>query len=123
VDEIIQLVNEWLAVARAGGIRVIVTRDWHPFDHVRFVERGGTQPAHCFWDTPGAAFHPDLRLPRDVVIVSKSTDPDVEPVSAFDGTDLVPRLRDLGARRLWIAGVPLDEIVRATTLVSRPGEL
>jgi nicotinamidase/pyrazinamidase len=115
-DEIIPLVNEWLAIARAGDIPVFLTRDWHPADHISFVEQGGDQPAHCVQETPGAAFHPELRLPPDAVIVSKGTDRAVEPASAFDGTDLAARLRDAGARRLWIAGLPLDETVRATAL-------
>jgi nicotinamidase/pyrazinamidase len=115
-DEIIPLVNDWIAAARANDVPIFVTRDWRPADHVSFVEQGGPQPAHCVRETPGAAFHPELRLPADAVVVSTGTDPTVEPSSVFDGSDLVLRLRDVGAHRLWIAGLSRDETVRVTAL-------
>jgi nicotinamidase/pyrazinamidase len=115
-DEIIPLINEWIAIAHASGVPIIVTREWHPADHVSFVEGSGSQPAHCVQETPGAAFHPDLRLPPDAVVVRTGMDPAIEPSSAFAGSDLAPRLRNADAHRLWIAGLPLDEEVRATAL-------
>ena len=54
---------------------IVTTRDWHidPGAHFAdgepdFVE---TWPVHCAADTAGAEFHPDLRLPRVDIAVSK----------------------------------------------------
>lgn len=115
-DEVVPVLNEWLAAAREQDIPVIVTRDWHPADHISFTEQGGQMPRHCVQATPGAAFHPNLRLPRDAVIVSKGTQANVNPDSAFVGSDLAPRLRDAAARRLWVGGLALEDTVRATVL-------
>jgi nicotinamidase/pyrazinamidase len=110
------VLNEWLEAARERSIPVFATRDWHPADHVSFAEQGGRVPWHCVQDTPGAAFHPDLRLPPDAVVVSKGTQANVDVGSAFEGSDLAPRLRDAGVRRLWVGGLALDDAVRATVL-------
>jgi len=115
-EAIVPIINDWVEAARAAGIPVLVTRDWHPEHHVSFMENGGTKPRHCVQNTPGAEFHPELQLPWDAVIIEKGTDPKVDPESAFDDTDLEARLRDAGARRLWIAGLALDDTVRATAL-------
>jgi nicotinamidase/pyrazinamidase len=69
-------------------------------------------------ETPGAAFSGDLDLPADAQIVSKATSPDRDAYSGFDGTDLAPRLRDLGATRVFVGGLATDYCVRATVLAA-----
>jgi nicotinamidase/pyrazinamidase len=97
---------------------VVFTRDWHPPDHCSFDAepefRDGSWPVHCVRDTPGAAFHPDLRVPPGSVIVSKGTVKDVEAYSAFSGTNLARELE--GRTRLFIGGLTTEYCVHGTAL-------
>ena len=115
-DEVIPMLNRWIGEARAKGVPVFATRDWHPADHISFRQRGGLWPPHCVQGTHGAEFHPDLRLPPDAQIVSKATTPDVESYSAFGDTDLAKRLRGAGVKRVWIGGLAQDYCVRYSSL-------
>ncbi len=65
--------------------------------------------------TPGAEFHPDLQL-NGAQIVQKGTDPEKEAYSGFQGTDLAQKLRAIGIRRVFIAGLTTDYCVRFTAL-------
>ena len=115
-ERVVPILNRWLRAARDRGIPVYASRDWHPRGHVSFVEAGGQWPAHCIQDTEGAAFHPGLELPDDVVLVAKGVRFDLDQYSAFDETGLDQRLRRDGVRRLWVGGLALDVCVRATVL-------
>src|SRR5262249_11651383 len=115
-DKIIPVLNQWVAEANAKGVPVFASRDWHPPDHISFNERGGPWPPHCVRGTSGAAFHPHLRLPPDVEIVSKAEDADKDSYSAFGGTDLADRLREANVKNIWIGGLAQDYCVRATAL-------
>ena len=99
-----------------AGLEVFASRDWHPVDHLSFAERGGLWPAHCVQDTPGAAFHVDLELPEDAVVVSKADEADHEAYSAFDSGELTEHLRAAGIRRLWVGGLATDYCVKASVL-------
>lgn len=118
-DRIIPVLNRWLAAAAGSGIPIYVARDWHPKDHVSFVEQGGKWPPHCLQDTKGAAFHPDMRIPEGAVKVTKGVRLDHDQHSAFDGTGLSDRLRRDGVRRLWVGGLAQDVCVLATVLDAR----
>lgn len=115
-DAVIPVLNRWIDEAEQAGLPIVATRDWHPSDHVSFEVQGGPWPPHCVAGTEGAAFHPDLALPEDAVVVSKATTPDDEAYSGFDGTDLAAMLRALDVRRVWIGGLATDYCVRATAL-------
>ena len=115
-DAIIPVLNQWIAEAEAQRIPVFASRDWHPQNHISFKSRGGIWPPHCVQGTRGAAFHPDLRLPRDAEIVSKAEDPDKDSYSAFGGTNLAERLRRAGVKNLWVGGLAEDYCVRASAL-------
>ncbi len=115
-DLVVPVLNRWIAQAEARGIPVFASRDWHPNNHISFKGRGGPWPPHCVQGTPGAAFHPDLKLPRDVRIVSKAKHPDKDSYSAFGGTDLADRLRRANVKNVWIGGLAQDYCVRATAL-------
>ena len=56
-----------IEAARALGLPVYASRDWHPEGHVSFRTAGGPWPPHCLQDSPGAAFHPALALPAGTV--------------------------------------------------------
>ncbi len=115
-DDVVPVLNEWIDAAREAGTPIYASRDWHPEDHISFESRGGPWPRHCVQETDGAAFHPQLRLPDDAVIISKGQDVDRDAYSAFDTTDLADRLREAGVKRLWVGGLAQDVCVRATVL-------
>ncbi|MFE8073242.1 nicotinamidase [Marinobacteraceae bacterium S3BR75-40.1] len=113
-EAIIPVVNHWIDQAGQRGWPIIASRDWHPVDHCSFQDRDGPWPVHCVQDTPGAAFHPQMKLPDDAVRVSKGTRFDEDAYSAFDGTDLGSYLRRHGIERLHVLGLALDVCVQAT---------
>ena len=115
-DAVVPVLNDWIAAARESGARVFASRDWHPADHLSFAERGGLWPAHCVQNTPGAAFHGELELPEDAVVVSKADEADHEAYSAFDSGELGDQLRAAGIRRLWVGGLATDYCVKASVL-------
>ena len=113
-EEVIPVLNRWLAAAARQGVPVVASRDWHPVCHCSFQEQGGPWPPHCIQDTPGAAFHPDLELPARTVRVSKGTAFDRDAYSAFDDTGLAVYLRQQGVARLWVGGLARDVCVLET---------
>jgi nicotinamidase/pyrazinamidase len=115
-DHVVPVLNRWIDRARRAGALVVATRDWHPANHMSFAAQGGPWPMHCVQETAGAAFHPDLDLPEDTLIVSKGTDPGDEGYSMLQGTGLSSRLKEAGVKRLWVGGLALDYCVRATVL-------
>lgn len=116
-DEIVPVVNEWIKAAQEMQIPIIVSRDWHPKNHVSFVEQGGPWPEHCVQETKGAEFHPNLKIPTNAIIVNKAFHAEKEGYSAFDGVtvtdnkNLGNKLRELDVKRIWIAGLALDYCV------------
>jgi nicotinamidase/pyrazinamidase len=120
-DRVVAPINRGIDRFRAEGLPILASRDWHPPVTKHFQEQGGRWPVHCVRETPGAAFHPDLELPPDVVILSKGTDPDRDSYSAFDGTTadgmlLEQFLEMRGIEHLYIGGLATDYCVKATAL-------
>lgn len=118
-DQIIPIINRAIAFFHARQFPIIAIRDWHPSNHCSFTAQGGPWPSHCVQGSRGAQFHPDLLLPPGTVVVSKATDPKREAYSAFEGTTLEDRLRELAAERLYITGLATDYCVRQTVLDAR----
>jgi len=115
-DRIVPVLNRWIEAARRDGAVIVASRDWHPSNHVSFRDQGGPWPAHCMQNTSGAAFHPNLRLPSEAVILSKGTAQDKDNYSPFEGTNLADTLRRRGVRRVWVGGLAQDVCVRASVL-------
>lgn len=115
-DEIVPVLNRWIAAADDMGVAIVATRDWHPVHHVSFSEQGGPWPVHCVQDTGGAAFHPALELPDDTIKVSKGIRFDQDAYSAFENTGLADFLRGRNIRRLWVGGLAQDVCVLETVL-------
>lgn len=120
-DRVIAPINRLLQWAKALGVPVLATRDWHPPVTRHFREFGGLWPVHCVRDTAGADFHPALRLPEETLILSKGTDPEQDGYSAFeaatiDGRGMGELLETLGTRHLYIVGLATDYCVHRTVL-------
>lgn len=118
-DEVVPVLNRWIAAAVDAGVPVVASRDWHPKQHLSFKDAGGDWPVHCVQDSVGARFHPQLTLPDSAILVTKGTRFDRDQYSAFDATGLATELRKRGVRRLWIGGLAQDVCVRATVLDAR----
>ncbi len=115
-DQIVPVVNTYIEHFQNHKGSVVATRDWHPENHVSFKEFGGIWPIHCVQNTEGAEFHSDLKLPKDVVIISKADTPEKESYSGFDGTNLEKTLKGKGITRIFVCGLATDYCVRATVL-------
>lgn len=120
-DAVMPVLNVWAAAADAAGAPIFVSRDWHPPRTTHFQELGGVWPAHCVMGTPGAEFHPALRLPADAVIVSKGMGETEDAYSAFEARDdsntlLAALLKARGISHLFLAGLATDYCVKGSAL-------
>jgi nicotinamidase/pyrazinamidase len=104
---------------------VVATRDWHIDPGSHFAPVGQepdfvkTWPVHCVAGTEGADWHPDLRLPEQVVVIS--TGEYGAGYSAFEGHDdegraLVEVLKDAGVDGVDVVGIATSFCVKATAL-------
>lgn len=120
-DRIVPVLNRYIELFFKDKNPVIASRDWHPRQTKHFKEFGGVWPVHCVQNTPGAAFHPALKLPPRTIIVSKGMDPEQDSYSAFQAIDKRGRplrdiLKDLDVKELWIGGLATDYCVKASVL-------
>jgi nicotinamidase/pyrazinamidase len=120
-DQVMPVLSSWAAAAEQAGVPIFVSRDWHPERTTHFKEYGGVWPPHCVQGTFGAEFHPALRLPSSVVVVSKGMGESEDAYSAFqardaDGVMLADLLRARGVQRVYVMGLATDYCVRATAL-------
>lgn len=112
--DVIAVLNRYIEAFDRMRLPVVITREWHPVNHISFRELGGPWPAHCVAGTRGAELPPSLRRPIHLHVISKGTRPEAAGYSAFAGTDLARLLRDEGCRRVFIGGLATDFCVRAT---------
>ena len=120
-DRVVPVLNQLLHASHARRLTVYASRDWHPPDSSHFIPGGGAWPVHCVAGSPGARFHPDLRLPDGTLIVSKGIDADGDGYSAFEGcldngTTLADDLRRRGITHLVTGGLATDYCVRHSVL-------
>jgi nicotinamidase/pyrazinamidase len=139
-DEIIPLVNK----LRTHFETVVITQDFHPAGHSSFasshkgktpmetVEMAyGTQvlwPDHCVQGTYGTAFHEDLVIEDNDLILQKGKNPAIDSYSAFlendkitptrfdDGSTLEEKLKDKGIRKFVAVGLAGDFCVGFTAI-------
>lgn len=117
-NEIIPVLNDYIKRFTAGKAHVLASRDWHPLNHVSFKAQGGLWPPHCVQQTLGAKFSPDLNLPKDTIVISKATNPEIDAYSAFEGTSLAHELRACEVKRLFVGGLATDYCVVNSVLDS-----
>lgn len=120
-DKVVPVLNEYARRFHERGWKVLASRDWHPEASAHFRDRGGPWPRHCVRDTPGAQFHPDLRLPEGTSIISKGMGEEEHGYSCFDGTTngdtpLLDYLRQEGVDHLYVGGLATDYCVKQTVL-------
>ncbi len=127
-EEVVPVVNEEIAAARAAGALVVYTQDWHPETTPHFAKDGGTWPVHCVADTWGAQLHPALEVAGDAPIVRKGVDGGDgysgfsvrDPVSGEESaTALGSHLEAAGIERVVVTGLAGDVCVKATALDAR----
>ncbi|MBK5133317.1 MAG: nicotinamidase [Candidatus Lokiarchaeota archaeon] len=115
-EKIIPFLNYYLDLFKKAQGKVFATRDWHPINHLSFKEQGGIWPSHCICGTKEAEFTPKLKLPKNVTVISKATDPDKESYSGFDGTELCKKLKKNKVINVFVAGLAIDYCVKNTVI-------
>jgi nicotinamidase/pyrazinamidase len=120
-ERILPALNAYLAQAGELAMPIYASRDWHPAVTKHFKPYGGEWPPHCVQGSPGAEFHPQLKLPATAIIVSKGEDPERPGYSALDGhtPDGQPFSTDLRNRHiemLYVTGLATDYCVKQTVL-------
>jgi nicotinamidase/pyrazinamidase len=116
-ERVVDALNRYIADSVARGIPIYASRDWHPPETTHFELYGGVWPVHCVRGSEGARFHPDLRLPPTVTVVSKGEEPGRHGYSAFegrtaDGTPLAADLQTRGITHLFVGGLATDYCVK-----------
>lgn len=113
-DQVVPLLNRYIARFERAGLPTVFTRDWHPQNHCSFRAQGGPWPPHCVAHSAGAAFAPGLALPASAHLVSKAATAEADAYSGFQGTTLAQWLRAQGSQRLFVGGLATDYCVRET---------
>ena len=115
-DQIIPILNKYIELFHNASLMIIASRDWHPPNHCSFKENGGIWPTHCVAGTKGAEFPLSLKLPDNVVIISKATSPEKDAYSALQETELSKLLKENNIDRCFVGGVATDYCVLHTVL-------
>ncbi len=120
-DKIIPVINKYIKIFSKASLPIFITRDWHPKVTKHFKQFGGVWPKHCVQNTKSAAFHPDLNIPKNAIILSKGMDPEKDSYSAFqasdsNGTELFNLLKIFGVEEIYIGGLATDYCVRWSSL-------
>jgi len=125
-EQVLPVVNDAIARARAAGAPVVYTQDWHPGDTPHFAKDGGVWPVHCVQDTWGAELHPELVVRGEVVRKGVNGEDGYSGFTVRDPvtgdttpTPLVGLLRGAGVTDLVVMGLATDHCVRATALDGR----
>lgn len=118
-NAVVPVLNRYIQCFEEQGLPIVATRDWHPPNHISFVERGGPWPPHCVAQTRGAQFAADLKLPVGARVVSKATTRDEEAYSGFQGTQLDRDLREQKVKRVFVGGLATDYCVLNTVKDAR----
>ena len=119
--KIIPNLNKYIRFFAKKKLPIFASRDWHPVRTKHFRDFGGTWPLHCVQNTKGAAFHPDLKLPKIAVQLYKGMDPDKDSYSAFQahdfkGMDFSSLLKLMGINELNVGGLATDYCVKSSAL-------
>ena len=131
-DKIIPTIN----ALKPNFALTVYTQDWHPAEHKSFASAHeeaqeystievdyGEQvlwPDHCVQETDGAAFHKDLEVGDDALILQKGTNAEVDSYSGFiendkktqplfaNGKTLVEVLKEKEIKNIVFCGLAYD---------------
>lgn len=120
-DEVVPVLNRYIELFLEKGLPVFASRDWHPEESSHFSAHGGIWPVHCVQGSEGARFHPALKLPDTVVVISKGMDPAADGFSSFEaicerGLSFSASLAERGVSHIFIGGLATDYCVKYTVL-------
>jgi nicotinamidase/pyrazinamidase len=120
-DKVVPKLNKYIKIFSKNKLPIFASRDWHPVKTKHFKDFGGAWPVHCIQNTKGAAFHPNLRLPKDAILLYKGMDSQEDSYSCFQAQDLsgmsfVKILQRLGVKELYIGGLATDYCVKSSSL-------
>ena len=120
-NKVVKTLNDYVKYFYQNGLPVFASRDWHPETTTHFKKYGGIWPAHCVQNTHGARFHPQLRLPRSAVVLSKGMHPKKDNYSAFQAVDSQKRpfpkiLNKMKIMDLYVGGLAADYCVKSSVL-------
>lgn len=129
-DQIIEGVNEVAEIFEKQDGIIVLTQDWHPFNHLSFAnshpgKKPGDEyqteaigpilwPVHCVQGSIGADFHKSLNKDIANMIIRKGDDPEVDSYSGFlendkeTETGLSGYLNSLNIKRIFICGLASD---------------
>lgn len=113
-EEVIPVLNGYIAKFQERDLPIYATRDWHPSNHNSFSSHGGEWPQHCIARSKGAEFPPSLLLPETAQIVSTGTEKGLPGYSGFEATALHSHLDHARIKRLFIGGLATDYCVLHT---------
>ena len=87
-SNIVANIKEFISNNKKNIEKIILTVDWHPYNHMSFKRSGGIWPSHCVQFTPGACIEPKLlkfihSLEIDFEVVPKGQIEEVEEYGAF----------------------------------------
>ncbi|MFB0527765.1 MAG: bifunctional nicotinamidase/pyrazinamidase [bacterium] len=120
-DKIVPSLNKYMMIFSRKKWPIFASRDWHPKETKHFKKFGGPWPGHCIQNTRGARLHPNLRLPKETIILSKGMDPDKDSYSAFQAvdskrTEFFELLKMSGIKELYVGGLATDYCVKSSAL-------
>lgn len=120
-DRIIPAVNKYIRIFSKNKWPIFATRDWHPVKSKHFKDFGGVWPVHCIHNTKGAAFHPQLKLTKETILLYKGMDPEKDSYSTFQAEDekglsLPKLLKITGISEIYIAGLATDYCVKYSAI-------
>jgi nicotinamidase/pyrazinamidase len=120
-DRVVPVLNRYIQLFAGRSCPIFASRDWHPADSEHFRGQGGRWPPHCVQGTEGAEFHPELRLPKDAIVISTGMARWDNGYSALEGvtengTPFTMLLRRLSLDRLFVGGLATDYCVKESVL-------
>ncbi|WP_224962298.1 nicotinamidase [Geomonas subterranea] len=120
-DQVVLPLNHYLELFTMRSVPVFASRDWHPEQSKHFKAQGGIWPPHCVQGSPGADFHPGLRLPEGTIVISKGMSCWDNGYSAMqgvteNGTPFAMLLRRMDLDRLYVGGLATDYCVKESVL-------
>jgi nicotinamidase/pyrazinamidase len=115
--------QSFIAEARAAGVKIVFTQDWHPANHSSFARNGGPWPVHCVAGTRGAELMPPIEASAEDLAIRKGQEVDGQGYSGFEGTGLREKLHELKVESVAVCGVATEYCVRATAIDAKQAGL